>query len=151
MRHPVPLIHEDEPALKQRRQHAHAGHTKPRLPRLYLRATRPAQDRQAVARRLGVQRQTLSRWLARYAAGGLDAVLATDGPAGHPVSLVPDVLASLEPALHRPEGVAASEALRQGGRRTPGGAVQDNTLDTLVGVRFNTKRKVARPRPTQQA
>jgi transposase len=54
---------------------------------LYLLASRQAHTRQDVARLLGVHRNTISRWLARYATGGLDALLATYVPAGKPVSL----------------------------------------------------------------
>lgn len=63
---------------------------------LDLLATRQAQDRPDVARRLGVHRHTLGRWLALSAAGGMDALLAPDVPAGTPVSLTPEVRASLE-------------------------------------------------------
>jgi transposase len=151
MRHPLPLIHEDEAALKQRLQHEYDGHKKPRLQMLYLLATRQAQDRQEVARLLGVHRNTISRWLALYAAGGLAALLATYVPAGKPVSLAPEVLASLEQALHRPEGFASYEALRQWVRRTHGVEVKYKTLYTLVRVRFNTKLKVARPSHTKKS
>jgi Homeodomain-like domain len=65
MRHPVPPIREDEAALKQRLHHEHDGHKKPRLQMLYLLVTRQAQDRQDVARLLGVHRHTIGRWLAR--------------------------------------------------------------------------------------
>jgi transposase len=151
MRHPLPLMHEEEAARKQRLQHASDGHKKPRLQMLDLLATRQAQDRQEVARLLGVHRHPLRRWLALYAAGGLAALLATYVPAGKPVSLAPAVLASLEQALHRPEGFASDEALRQWVRRTHGVEVQDKTRYTLVRVRFNTKLKVARPRHTKKS
>ena len=82
MRHPVPPIREDEATLKQRLQHEHDGRQKPRLHMLYLLATRQARDRQEVARLLGVHRNTIGRWLARYAAGGLEALLATYAPPG---------------------------------------------------------------------
>src|SRR5918996_443465 len=59
---------------------------------LYLLATRQAQDRQDVVRLLGVHRNTIGRWLARYAAGGLEALLATSISPGKPVSLAPAVL-----------------------------------------------------------
>jgi transposase len=150
MRNPVPPIHEDEATLKPRLQHEHAGRKKPRLQTLYLLATRQAQDRQDVARLLGVHRHTIGRWLARYAAGGLDALLAPDVPAGKPVSLAPEVLASLEQALRRPEGFASDEALRQWVRQTPGVEVKDKTLDTIVRTRFRTKLKVPRPSHTKK-
>jgi hypothetical protein len=65
MRTPLPLIHADEAALKQRRPYEHDGHKKPRVHMRYLLATRQAQDRQGVARLLGVHRNPMSRWLAR--------------------------------------------------------------------------------------
>lgn len=150
MRNPLPVIHEDEAALKQRLQHAHDGHQQPRLHMLYLLATRQAQDRQEVARLLGVHRNTVRRWLALYAASGLAALLAPYVPAGKPVSLAPAVLASLERALHRPEGFASYEALRQWVRRTHGVEVKDKTLYTLVRTRFKAKLKVPRPRHTKK-
>jgi hypothetical protein len=62
-------------------------------------APQPGPGGNEVARLPGVHRNTISRWLARCAVGGLDTLLATYIPAGKPVSLAPDVLASLEQAL----------------------------------------------------
>jgi Homeodomain-like domain len=107
MRHPVPLMRDDEAALKQRRQRAYDGRKKPRWHMRYLLATQQAHDRQEVARLLGGHRHTLSRWLALYATGGLDAWLATSIPTGKPVSLAPAGLARLEQARRRPEGFAS--------------------------------------------
>jgi transposase len=151
MRNPIPTIHDEAAALKERLHHAHDGHKKPRLQMLYLLASRQAQTRQDVARLLGVHRTTMSRWLALYATGGLAALLATSIPTGKPVSLAPAVLASLERALHRPEGFASYEELRQWVRRAHGVEVKYKTLYTLVRTRFKTKRKVARPTPTKKA
>ena len=69
---------------------------------------------------------------------------------GQPASLAPAVLASLENALHRPEGFASSEALRHWVRQTHGVEVTDKTLYTLVRGRFKATRRVARPRHTQK-
>jgi transposase len=150
MRHAIPPIREEVAALKERLQHEHDGHKKPRLHMLYLLATRQARDRREAARLLGVHRNTISRWLARYAVGGLDTLLATYIPAGKPVSLAPAVLASLEQALRRPEGFASYEALRQWVRQTHGVEVKYKTLYTLVRTRFKTKLKVARPSHTKK-
>jgi putative transposase len=150
MRNPVPPIRDDEATLKQRLHHEHDSQKKPRLHMLYVLATRKAQDRQDVARLLGLHRHTIGRWLARYAAGGLDALLATHVPTGKPVSLAPEVLASLENALHRPEGFASYEALRHWVRQTHGVEVKYKTLYTLVRVRFKAKLKVARPSHTKK-
>jgi transposase len=150
MRTTIPRITEHADELKQRLQHEHDGHTKPRLQMRYLLAGRQAQPRQQVARLLGVHRNTVGRWLARYAAGGLEALLQTYVPAGKLVSLAPAVLASLEQALPRPEGFASYEALRQWVARTHGVQVKDKTLSTLVRTRFKSKRNVARPSHTKK-
>jgi transposase len=150
MHNAIPSIHEEVSALKARLRHAHDGHTKLRLQMLYLLASDQAHSRQEVARLLGVHRNTVSRWLALYAAGGLGAVLATYVPAGKPVSLTPHVLASLEQVLHRPEGFASYEALRQWVRRTHGVEVKYKTLYTIVRTRFKAKLKVARPTHTKK-
>jgi transposase len=118
---------------------------------LYLLASGQARTRQDVARLLGIHRNTISRWLAVYAAGGLAALLATYVPRGKPVSLAPAVLASLEQALRRPEGFASYEALRQWVRRTHGVEVKYKTLYTLVRTRFRAKLKVPRPSHTKKA
>jgi hypothetical protein len=52
------------------------------------------------------------------------------------------VLASLAQALHRPEGSASYEALRQWVRQPHGVEVKYKKLCTLVHIRFKTKHKV---------
>jgi transposase len=151
MRTAIPPITESADDLKQRLQREHDGHKKPRLQMLYLLASCRAHTRQDVAQLLGVHRNTIGRWLALYATGGLAALLATYIPAGKPVSLTPAVLASLEQALRRPEGFASYEALRQWVRRTHGVEVKYKTLYTLVRTRFKAKLKVARPSHTKNS
>jgi transposase len=151
MHRAIPYISEHADELKQCLQHEHDGHKKPRLQMLYLLASGQAHTRQDVARLLGVHRNTVGRWLALYATGGLDSLLATYVPAGKPVSLAPAVLASLEQALRRPEGFASYEALRQWVRRTHGVHVKYKTLYTIVRTRFRAKLKVPRPSHTKKA
>jgi putative transposase len=151
MRTPVPPMREDEARLTQRLHHEHDGQKKPRLHRLYRLATRQAQDRQDVARLLGGHRHTIGRWLARYAAGGVEAWLAPDVPPGNPVSLAQAVRARLEQGLRRPEGFASYAALRQWVAQTHGVPIKDKPLYTLVRTRFKTKLKVPRPRHTKKS
>jgi transposase len=151
MRHAMPPITEQAADLKQRLRREHDSHKQPRLQMLYLLASGQAHERQEVARLLGVHRNTIGRWLALYATGGLDALLATYVPPGKPVSLAPEVLASLEQALRRPEGFASYEGLRQWVRRTHGVEVKYKTLYTLVRTRFRAKLKVPRPSHTKKA
>jgi transposase len=151
MRTAIPPITAHETELNQRLRHEHDSHKKLRLQMLYLLVSGQAHDRQEVARLLGVHRNTIGRWLALSAARGLHAWLETYVPAGKPGSLPPDVLASLEQALHRPEGFASYEALRQWVRQTHGVEVKDKTLYSIVRTRFRAKLKVPRPSHTTKA
>lgn len=151
MRKAIRAISERAGELKQRLRHEQDGHKKPRLQMLYLLASGQAHSRQDVAHLLGVHRNTIGRWLALYATGGVNALLALYVPAGKPVSLAPAVLASLEQALRRPEGFASYEALRQWVRHTHGVEVKYKTLYTLVRTRFRAKLKVPRPSHTKKS
>jgi hypothetical protein len=79
---------------------------------LYLLASGQAPTREEVAQLLGVHRHTVGHWRALYDAGGLEALWALYVPAGKPLSLPPEVLASLAHALQQPAGFASDEALR---------------------------------------
>jgi hypothetical protein len=136
--------------LKQRLQHEHDGRKKPRLQMLYLLASGQAQTRQAVAQLLGIHRNTIGHWVALDAAGGLEALLAIYVPAGKPLSLTPEVLASIEQSLRAPAGFASYAALRQWVMQTHHVEVNYHTLYTIVRTRFRTKRKVPRPSHTQK-
>jgi transposase len=151
MRSAIPPITEHSDHLKHRLQREHDGHKTPRLQMPDLLASGQAHTRQDVAHLLGVPRTTIGRWLATYAAGGLDALLATYVPAGKPVSLAPAVLASLEQALRRPEGFASYEALRRGVRQTQGVEIKYKMLYALVRPRCWAKLKVPRPSHTKKS
>src|SRR5262245_4319737 len=107
MRTALPAITEDGATLKRRFEPAHAGRKQLRLHRLYVLASGHAQTRQDVARLLGGHRYTVGHWLALCAAGGLEALLALDVPAGKPLSLALDVLGAIEQALQQPAGFAS--------------------------------------------
>jgi transposase len=134
MRIAIPPLREQVDDLKRRLQREHDGLKKLRLQMLYLLASGQARDRQEVASLLGVHRNTIGRWLALYAAKGLDAVLT-----------------SLEQALRRPEGFASYEALRQWVAQTHHVQVKYKTLYTIVRTRFRTKLKVPRPSHTKKS
>jgi hypothetical protein len=88
--------------------------------------------------------------MAIYEAGGLEALLAIYVPAGKPLSLTPEVLASIEPALRAPAGFASDAALRQWVMQTHHVEVTYHTLYTSVRTRFRAKLKVPRPSHTKK-
>lgn len=148
MRNPIPPMTETVDELTLRLQQERDGRTKPRLQMRSLLATGQARERQEAAALLGVQRNTVGRWLAVYAAGGLAAVLAIRTAPGKPRSRSPVALAALEPARRQPVGFASSEALRQWLRDTHQIDIKDTTLDPIVRTRVTAKRNV--PRPSHQ-
>jgi transposase len=150
MRKPIPPITETVGELKQRLHQERNVHKQQRLQMLYLLASGQAHERQQVAAVLGVHRNTIARWLDRYAAGGLDALLDIYVASGKPLSLASDVLASLEQALRQEAGFASYEALRQWLRQTHHLDVKYKTLYTIVRTRFKTKLKVPRPSHTKK-
>jgi transposase len=150
MRNALPVIREDAATLKQRLHAEQHGRKKSRLQMLYLLASGQAQTRQAVARLLGVHRNTVGHWLALYATGGLETLLDLYVPPGKPLSLGPDVLAELEQALRQPAGFPSYEAVRQWLRQRYQLDVKYHTLYTIVRSRFNAKLKVPRPSHTKK-
>src|SRR3954447_21242450 len=112
MRNALPVIREDATPLKQRLYHEQNGRKPSRLQMLDLLASGQARTRRDVAQLLGVHRHTVGHWRARYATGGLEALLDLYMPLGKALSLPPDVLAGLEQALRQPAGFAAYEAVR---------------------------------------
>jgi transposase len=150
MRKALPVITEAAEALKQRLQREHHGRKKPRLQMLYLLASGQAHTRHDVAQLLGVHRNTIGHWLARYEAGGLEALLDLYVPAGKPLSLSPEVLAAIAHALQRPAGFASYEALRQWVKQTHHLDVNYHTLYSIVRTKLQAKLKVPRPSHTKK-
>ena len=151
MRKALPVITEAVENLTQRLQREHDGRKKPRLQMLYLLASGQAQTRHAVAHLLGVHRNTIGHWLTIYETGGLEALLKVYVPAGKPISLSPEVLASLGQALQEPAGFASYEALRQWVQQAHHVEVNYHTLYTIVRTRFRAKLKVPRPSHTKKS
>ncbi len=150
MRKSIPPIVETVDELKQRLHQERNVPKQQRLQMLYLLASGQAHERQHVAALLGVHRNTIGRWLAIYAAGGVDALLDIYVAKGKPLSLAPDVLANLEQALRQPAGFGSYEALRQWVRQNHQLDVKYKTLYTIVRTRCKTKLKVPRPSHTQK-
>ena len=150
MRKAIPVITEDAATLKHMLQREQEGRKKVRLQMLYLLASGQATTRLAVASLLGVHRNTIGHWLTLYEVGGRQALLDVYVPAGKPLSLADDVLASLDQALHQPSGFASYEALRQWLKQSHHLDVNYHTLYGIVRSRFGAKLKVARPTHTKK-
>jgi transposase len=143
----VPVIHESDDALKQLLSRERHPVKHQRLHALYLLASGQARFRSDIASMLGIDRNTVGRWLDRYAHGGLDALLDIYVPAGKAPALAPDQVAQLQQVLQQPQGFASYDQVRQWIRDTFGVALSYNATHKLVRYKLGAKLKVARPAP----
>ena len=141
----VPVIHESAATLKQLLSHERHPLKQQRLHALYLLASGQARFRADVARLLGVDRNTVGRWLERYAQGGVDALLELSIPPGKAPALQPDQVAHLQQVLQQPTGFASYAEARQWISDTMGVTLTYNATHKLVRYKLGAKLKVARP------
>ena len=150
MRTPIPVIHESADELKQRLKQERHPIRQQRLHALFLLASRQARYRHQVATLLGLDRNTVGHWLARYAKGGLSALLAVYVPAGKHSPLSPDQLAQLQQALQQPQGFGSYGAIQQWIATHFGVQLSYNAVHKLVRYKLQAKLKVPRPSHTKK-
>jgi hypothetical protein len=111
MKKPIPARHASPAALHPL---LHAESAVPRHHRVQTRdllQTQLARTRRQVARRLGVSRQTVGRWLAAYAVGGSTRMLTIAKAPGQPPVRSPAIRQARRERLAPPEGFASDTAL----------------------------------------
>ena len=145
MNRTMPVIHESADALKHRLQQERDPRKRQRLHLLYLLATGQARRRCQAAHLLGVERNTIGRWLTRYTQGGLDALLDVYVPAGKAPALAPQQLAQLQQRLAQPDGFASYGEIQQWIATTLGVQLGYHAVHTLVHDKLRARPKVARP------
>jgi transposase len=141
----IPVIHESADELKQLLSRERHPTERQRLHALYLLASGQARFRADVAQLLTVSRNTVGRWLDRYARGGLDALLDRYVPPGKAPALQPDQVARLQQRLQQPQGFASYDDVRQWIQETFGVALSYKATHKLVRYKLGAKLKVARP------
>lgn len=144
MRHPVPPIVESADELKVLLTQERHPAKRTRLHALYLLASNQAHSRQEVAALLGVDRNTVGRWLTTYQQGGLPALLTVYVPAGKRKPLTPAQLQTLQQALAQPHGFASFGAVQQWIADTFGVQLSYNATRKLVRYKLGAKLKVPR-------
>ena len=144
MRKPIPPIHQSADELKQRFKEASHPATQQRLHALYLLASGQARSRQEVATLLGVDRNTVGRWLVTYERGGLSALLDVYIPAGKRKPLTPEQIVQLQQALAQPQGFVSYGAIRQWLADTFAVHLTYNAVHKLVRYKLRAKLKVPR-------
>jgi len=140
-----PVIQESVDELKALLKQETNRQKRQRLHTLFLFASSQATSRQEAASLLGVNRQTVGRWVEIYEQAGLAGLLDIYVAAGKATSLSEPVLADLGRQLQRPEGFASYRAMQAWLLETHQVVIKYKTLHKLVRRRFGAQPKVVRP------
>jgi transposase len=144
MKTPIPPIHETPAELKALLTDERDAQKHQRLQALYLLQTQQARTRRQVARLLGVNRDTVGRWLTAYASGGLAQMLTIAKAPGKAPLLSPAMQRALRDRLTQPHGFATYKAIWQWLRQEYGLAIAYQTVHKFVRYTLGAKLKVPR-------
>jgi transposase len=114
------------------------------LPALSLLQTQQASTRGRVAQRLGVNRDTVGRWLAAYASGGIPRLLTMAKAPGKVRLLTPAMPQALRDRLPQPQGFASYKAIWQWLREEYGLSIAYKTVHKCIRYTLRAKLKVPR-------
>lgn len=117
---PWPRVVESAAELLELRRVERDERRRERLHALWLVASETVQSRSALARQLGRNRETVSRWLADYVQGGLAGLLRAPLPVGRPhqggIGLPTAVQEAIRARLAQPQGERGYRTLWQWAR-----------------------------------
>jgi transposase len=150
MKRPIPPLH-DAPAEVHRRLKAERdAQTQQRLQALYLLQTQQARPRRQVARLLGVNRDTVGRWLPASAPGGMPQLLTIATAPGKPPLLSAALRHARRDRLAPPQGCASSKARWQWLRQGYGRAIAYKPVPRFVRYTLRAQLKVPRKSPIKK-
>jgi transposase len=144
MKKPLPPIHETPAELQQLLRAARDAQQQQRVQALYLLRTQQARTRLQVARLLGVNRDTVGRWLVAYAQGGIPQMLTIAKAPGKPPLLSAAMRQALRERLAQPQGFASYKAIWQWLRQEYGLTIAYKTVHRFVRYTLRAKLKVPR-------
>jgi transposase len=144
MKTPIPPIHETPEELKALLTAEGDAQKYQRLQALYLLQTQQARTRRQVAHLLGVHRETVGRWLAAYATGGLPQMLTMARAPGKVPLLSPAMQQALRDCLSPPPGFASDTAIWQWLQHEYGLSIAYKTVHKFVRYTLRAKLKVPR-------
>jgi len=139
-------IEELEKALK----YATSGSTKERLQMLYLLKSSQVSSRQVLAKLLGRDKATITRWLRKYKNGGRSGLLEVKQAPGQAPIVTGSALERLKQKLQEPEGFHSYGQIQQWIVSELGLDIAYKTVYQLVCYQLNAKLKVPRPQSLKQ-
>ena len=144
-----PRIVESAQALWEQRRAERDERRRERLQALWLVASEQVGSRSALARELGRNRETVSRWLEDYARGGLAALLQEPLPAGRTsqggIALPEATRAAIRARLAAPEGERGYLALWRWAQAEHAISYSYSHFHRWVHTHLGAGLKVARP------
>ena len=144
----LPVIKESAQALLVLRQQARDERRRERLHALWLLASGAENNRTALARRLGRNRESVSAWLKDYAQGGLAGLLRDVQPCGRPsqggISLSLEVRAAIRARLGEAQGQRGYQALWRWAQAEHALALSYSHFHRWARYHLGAKLKVAR-------
>jgi transposase len=144
MKTPMPLIRETAEELRQLLRTARDAQHQQRLQAVYLLQTQQARTRRQVAQLLGVNRDTVGRWLAAYARGGIPQLLTIGKAPGKPPLVSEAMRQALRERLAQPQGFGSYKAIWHWLRQEFGVPLAYKTVHKLV--RYTLRAKLQGPR-----
>jgi transposase len=144
MKKPLPPIYETPTELQQLLRATRDAQQQQRVQALYLLRTQQARTRLQVARLLGVNRDTVGRWLVAYTQGGIPQLLTIAKAPGKPPLLSEAMQQALRERLAQPQGFAGYKAIWQWLRQEYGLTIAYQTVHRFVRYTLRAKLKVPR-------
>lgn len=138
-------IAESEDRLKKCLQGARTASQKERLQMLYWLKSEQIHRRDELARRLGRDKATVTRWLSKYRQGGLARLLHKGQAPGKAPQVRGPALVALKARLEQPQGFSSYGEVQQWLQTDWGIELSYTAVHQLVHYRLKAKLKVPRP------
>lgn len=148
---PMPEIQESAEELRALMKQERNPKARQRLHALYVVASAQADSRSAVARLLGVNRDTIGAWFALYAEGGRERLLDLYVSPGKASSVPPTVREALVKRLEEEDGFASYGEIQEWLAEKHGVKMQYGAVHNLVRYQLKARPKVVRPRHIKKA
>ena len=147
----MPAIAETAEELRGLMKHERRPKAQQRLHALYLVASEQAHSRSAVARMLGLNRDTIGAWFKLYAEGGCQRLLELYLAPGRTPTLTPAMREALRERLNQPEGFASYGEVQTWLKDSYGVQMEYKAVHHLVAYQLGARPKVVRPRHIKKA
>jgi hypothetical protein len=150
MKMPIPPIHETAAELQRLLKAERDAPKHQRLQALYLLQTQQARTRRQGARLRGVNRDTVGRWLAAYARGGVPQLLTIATAPGKPPLLSEAIRPALRDRFAQPQGFGSYQAIWPWLRQEYGRALASKTVHRFIRYTLRAKLQVPRTSPIKK-